>query len=134
MPPHLPTLPRNATAKEARAAAGLDFFHWEQFYEITREEAEDLLKRYPNCTWASLSYTEKEASHDRVTDRLKASKIEEVRRDILRWRMANVIRDCKTTAVRAAARAAAPSSTETQPASSEKTEKTTRPYDPVRDV
>ncbi|KAF1993242.1 hypothetical protein P154DRAFT_540579 [Amniculicola lignicola CBS 123094] len=101
--------------------------------EITREEAEDLLQRYPNCTWASLTYKEKGEAQNRITSRLAADKIAAVGRDILRWRMANVICNCKTTAAGAAARtapgsAAAPSSAENGE------EQTTRAYDPVRDV
>ena len=53
------------------------------------------MKEYPNCTWASLPANVKHAAGDRVNAGLINEGISSVGEDILRWRMANTIRDLK---------------------------------------
>lgn len=109
-----PNLSRNDSSDEAQAASGLSLFEWDRFFVsvvcsvpfthvnyaqvFTRQEARELLKKYPEGTFAEVSLEQKRIVKERVNALLAGEKIAEVGEDILRWRMANVVRDLKQSA------------------------------------
>ena len=64
---------------------------------FTRDEARILLQENPKCTWRQVPSNVNTAVGDRVNALLESEEIPTVDQDIIRWRMANALRDMKRT-------------------------------------
>ncbi|KAF2749890.1 hypothetical protein M011DRAFT_465548 [Sporormia fimetaria CBS 119925] len=91
------SLQRNATAEEARTAAGLSVLQWRSFYRITRLEARAITKDYPGLSWANIPAFAQEQVFERVKAQLASEHCPTVELDIFLWRMPTAVRDQRNT-------------------------------------
>ncbi|KAF2647719.1 hypothetical protein K491DRAFT_614145 [Lophiostoma macrostomum CBS 122681] len=78
---------------EARAAAGHSLEQWHRFYFVTKDEAIQLSKAYPDWQrWIHIPANKKEEMLARINRHLAAEGIPMVEMSILKWRMSQLMR------------------------------------------
>ncbi|KAH7135896.1 hypothetical protein B0J11DRAFT_519500 [Dendryphion nanum] len=93
--PYVPYLPCNATAEEARNAAGQGLHAWGRFLLLTRAEARAINKAHPTWTWVDVPPSQKKEVHERLNIKLQKEGVKEIGDDVLRWRMSQALRDAR---------------------------------------
>ncbi|KAF2177536.1 hypothetical protein K469DRAFT_677134 [Zopfia rhizophila CBS 207.26] len=114
-------LPLDASSDEARRTAGLNGDQWGQFLKFTRFEALNLIKRWTN--WISLPENEKQATLQRINEKLREEGIPQIQNEVLAWRM--------SPAMRRARAEQGPANQDAAPANQDAAP-TQLPYDPVK--
>ncbi|KAH9871887.1 hypothetical protein J1614_006145, partial [Plenodomus biglobosus] len=120
-------LPDQANAEEVRHDAGLTPYQWDQIcrQRITTEEAKKLREDDPNITWQNVDKGKRNQALDNINSELKQKNIPTVDLEVVAWRVSKALpkKSGELTGK------SAPSSTAIA-----SPEKTSRPFDPIRDL